>query len=54
MSSVMFQETDVHHEDLNTCFQKIPNPFQISEDLVPEEDHYFTAPFTRDKQDMYV
>ena len=44
--------------ELTGCFDyiwsKIPSPFELDADLLPEETNYFTAPFNRARQDQWV
>lgn len=34
------------------CWKKFPSPFDLDEDLLPEEPNYFTAPFNRSRMDQ--
>lgn len=34
------------------CWKKFPSPFELDEDLLPEEPNYFTAPFNRSRMDQ--
>nr|XP_011416512.2 anoctamin-4 isoform X9 [Crassostrea gigas] len=36
------------------CWKKFPSPFELDEDLLPEEPNYFTAPFNRSRMDQYI
>lgn len=36
------------------CWKKFPSPFELDEDLLPEEPNYFTAPFNRSRMDQFV
>lgn len=48
--------TGERHGDSESCFEncwkKFPSPFELDEDLLPEEPNYFTAPFNRSRMDQ--
>lgn len=52
---LLFQENDMETQ-LESCFEncwkKFPSPFELDEDLLPEEPNYFTAPFNRSRMDQ--
>lgn len=48
------KEFDIQLDNMNDCLKQIPNPFEISEELIPVEKDYFTAPFSRDKEDIFI
>lgn len=45
------QEYDLSFKEKECC-GCIPNPFELSEDIVKSEPDYFTADFNRERQDM--
>nr|XP_022287595.1 anoctamin-4-like isoform X1 [Crassostrea virginica] len=50
-------ENDMHTEFADyfeSCWNKIPSPFELDEDVLPEETDYFTAPFNRSRIDQFI
>lgn len=46
----VFQQNDLAaEEEQQQCWPKMPNPFEISEDILPEEPNYFTCAFNRER-----
>lgn len=37
-----------------SLFDCIPTPFDLDEDLIKDDDNYFTAPFNRSRMEQYV
>ena len=53
--AIFLQENDMHTEFADyfeSCWNKIPSPFELDEDVLPEETDYFTAPFNRSRMDQ--
>ncbi|CAH1799995.1 unnamed protein product, partial [Owenia fusiformis] len=40
--------------DFTSCFNKCHNPLDWSEDIVPAEPNYFTAPFNRSRENIFI
>ncbi|XP_014662739.1 PREDICTED: anoctamin-4-like isoform X2 [Priapulus caudatus] len=41
-------------EESQQCLPKMPNPFEISEETLPEEPNYFTAAFNRERSNQFI
>jgi len=56
--AVMFQVCLLQPNDMGfdtaSVFDCIPTPFDLDDDLLEEDDNYFTAPFNRSRMDQYV
>ncbi|KAL5010642.1 hypothetical protein ScPMuIL_012947 [Solemya velum] len=39
---------------LQNCWEKIPHPFKLDEDIIKSEANYFTAPFSRERVEQFV
>ena len=54
MYRLTWQEYDLQDSDFEGCYQMIPNPFELGDDLIPPEKDYFTAAYNRERENMYV
>ncbi|XP_072017851.1 anoctamin-4-like isoform X2 [Amphiura filiformis] len=49
------QDNDIDEEvTLLSCLQKIPTPFELSEEFIKPEPNYFTAAFTRERISDFI
>nr|XP_006823057.1 PREDICTED: anoctamin-4-like [Saccoglossus kowalevskii] len=48
------QENDIENNDMEECCRRIPNPFELSNEFIPEEKDVFTCVFVQSRQTEYI